>query len=87
VGDRGREIDVPHALAADLGLDDFHAALLADDATMPHAFILAAVALVVLRGTEDLGAEQAITFRFKGSVVDGFGLAHFAVRPGAYLVG
>jgi hypothetical protein len=58
VRDRRRERDVAHALAAHLGLDDLDAALLADDAAVLHALVLAAVALVVLHRAEDLGAEQ-----------------------------
>src|SRR5205085_10326882 len=55
VRDRRREIDVAHALAPDLRLDDLDATLFADDAAVAHALVLAAVALVVLRRTEDLG--------------------------------
>ena len=81
VGDRRRQLDVAHALAADLGLDDLDAALLADDAAVPHALVLAAVALVVLRRAEDLGAEQAVALRLEGAVVDRLRLADLAVRP------
>ncbi len=70
-----------HALAADLRLDDLDAALLADDAAVPHALVLAAVALVVLRRAEDLGAEEAVALRLEGPVVDRLGLLHLAVRP------
>src|SRR2546425_1642295 len=34
---RCRELDVPHALAADLRLDHFHAALVAHDPAMLHS--------------------------------------------------
>src|SRR5262249_62356532 len=47
VGHRGGEGDVPQPLAADLGLDDLHPALLADHPAGLHALVLAAVALVV----------------------------------------
>ena len=57
------QLDVAHALAADLGGDDLDAALLAHDAAVLHAFVLAAVALIVLHGAEDLGAEKAVAFR------------------------
>ena len=79
---RARELDVAHALTAHLGLRDFHAALLADHAAMLEALVLAAQTLVVLHGSEDLGAEQAVTFRLERAVVDGLRLLHFAVRPG-----
>jgi hypothetical protein len=80
---RARELDVAHALAAHLGLRDFHAALLADHAAMLEALVLAAKTFVILHGSEDLGAEQAVTFRLERAVVDGLRLLHFAVRPGA----
>mgnify|MGYP003694640049 CR=1 FL=1 len=53
------EVDVAHALAADLRLDHLDAALLADHAAVPHALVLAAVALVVLRRAEDLARRRA----------------------------
>src|SRR5262249_46637505 len=52
------ESDVTKPLASDLGLNDFHAALLADHATVLHALVLAAVALVILHWTKNPGAEQ-----------------------------
>ena len=79
---RARELDVAHALAAHLGLRHFDAALLADDAAMLQALVLAAKALVVLHRPEDLGAEQAVAFRLERAVVDRFGLFHLAERPG-----
>ncbi len=81
VGDGSGELDVAHAFAAHLGGDDLDAALFADDAAVLHALVLAAVALVVLHGAEDLGAEETVAFRLEGAVVDGFGLFDFAVRP------
>src|SRR5208337_2798877 len=83
VRDRGGEIDVAHALAPDLGLNDFDAALFADHAAMTHALVLAAVALVVLGRAEDFGAEQPVALGLEGPVVDGFGLLDLAVRPRA----
>src|SRR5439155_8866988 len=84
---RGSEVDVPHALATDLRLDDLHAALLADHPPVPHALVLPAVALVVLGGTEDLGAEESIPFGLEGAVVDRFRLLHLTMRPRSDLVG
>ena len=81
VRDRRGEVDVAHALAADLRLDDLDAALLADDAAVLHALVLAADALVVLHRAEDLGAEEAVPLRLEGPVVDGLRLLDLAVRP------
>ena len=76
----------PEALAAHLGLDDLDAALLADDAAVLHALVLAAVALVVLHRAEDLGAEEPVALRLEGPVVDRLGLLDLAVRPLADLL-
>jgi len=87
VRDRRGELDVAHALAAHLRLGDLDAALLADDAAVLQALVLAAKALVVLHGPEDLGAEQAVAFRLERAVVDRLRLLHLAVRPGLDHVG
>jgi hypothetical protein len=80
------QIDVTHALAAHLGLRDFNAALLADHPAVLQALVLAAQALVVLDGAEDLGAEQAVTLGLERAVVDGLGLLDFTEGPGADLL-
>src|SRR5262249_62669 len=87
VRDRGRQVDVAQALAADLGLDHLDAALLADDPAVLHALVLAAVALVVLHWPEDLRAEQAVPFRLERPVVDRLRLLHLTVRPLTDLLG
>ena len=86
VRDRARQLDVAHALAAHFGQRHFDAALLADHAAVLEPLVLAAQALVVLDRTEDLGAEQAVTLRLEGAVVDGLRLLHFAVGPRADLL-
>ena len=84
---RARELDVAHALAPDLGQRHFDAALLADHAAMLEALVLAAQALIVLDRPENLGAEQAVTLRLEGPVVDRLRLLHLAVGPGTDLLG
>ena len=86
VGDRRRQLDVAHAFAPDLGLDHLDAALLADDAAVLHALVLAAQALVILDGTENPRAEQPVALGLERPVVDGFGLLDLAVGPGADLL-
>ena len=76
------QLDVAEALAADLAERDFHAALVADDAAVLHALVLAAQAFPVGDRAENLGAEQAVALRLEGAVVDGFRLGDFAMRPG-----
>jgi hypothetical protein len=75
------QLDVAHALAADLGAGDLDAAAVADLALVADLLILAAVALPVLGRPEDALAEQAVPLRLQGAVVDGFGFLDFAVRP------
>ena len=82
VSNGGRKLDVAHALAAHLGKRDLDAALLADQALVLHALVLAAQALVVLDGPEDARAEQAVTLGLERAVVDGLGLLDLAEGPG-----
>ena len=64
-----------------LRLRDLDAAVVADDAAVLHALVLAAVALPVGDRAEDLLAEQAVLLRLERAVVDGLRLGHLAVRP------
>src|SRR5262249_52134911 len=57
------------------------AAALADDALVADALVLAAVALPVLRRTEDALAEQPVALRLEGPVVDRLGLRDLAGGP------
>src|SRR6185437_11000222 len=82
VRDRRGQLDVPHPLTPHLGPSDLDAAALADDALEPDALVLAAVALPVLRRTEDLLAEEPVLLRLERAVVDRLRLLHLAVRPG-----
>src|SRR5690348_6795014 len=79
------QLNVAQALAAHLGERDFHAALVADDAAVLHALVLAAQALPVRHRTENAGTEQAVALRLESAVIDGFRLGDFAVRPAADL--
>src|SRR5262249_41377006 len=65
VADRRRERDVSEPLAADLRLGHLDAALVADDAAVLHALVLAAEALPVGDRAEDLRAEQAVALRLE----------------------
>ena len=81
MGDRRRELDVTHPLAADDRARHFDAALVADDPLIADALVLSAVAFPVLRGTEYLLAEETLRFVPLGAVVDRFRFRHFPVRP------
>jgi hypothetical protein len=78
---------MPHALSPNLGLDDFDAALLAYDTAMLHALVLAAVALVVLDRSENLGAEEPISLGLESPIVDCLGLLDFTERPFSNRIG
>src|SRR5262249_18334200 len=64
-------------------LDD---AALADDSLVADALVLAAVALPVLRRTEDALAEQAVTLGLERPVVDRLGLRDLTGGPVANLL-
>ena len=81
VRDRGGELDVAHPLTADLRAGHLDAAALTDDALEAHPLVLAAVALPVPGGTEDLLAEETVALRLERAVVDGFGLLDLTVAP------
>src|SRR5262245_7302672 len=72
---------MPHALAPHFGQGHLDPAFLADQALVLHALVLTAQTLIVLDGTKDTRAKQAIPLRLEGAVVDRFGLFDFAERP------
>ncbi len=87
VADRAGQLDVAHPLSANLGACDLHAALVADDALVADALVLAAVALPVLGRTEDPLVEEAVLLRLERAVVDRLRLGHLTLGPLADLVG
>ena len=87
VRDRRGQLDVAHALTADLRLGHLDAAALADDALEADALVLAAGALPVAGGAEDALAEEAVLLRLERAVVDRLGLLDLAPRPAADVVG
>src|SRR6202034_3942607 len=87
VAHRGGEIDVAHALAANLRARHLDAAALADDALVTHSLVLTAVALPVLGRAEDALAEEAVLLGLQRAVVDRLGLGDLAGAPAADLLG
>ncbi len=71
-----RQVDVTETFTTNLGVDDFHAALVADDTAVLHSLILAADTFKIADGSKNLRAEEAVAFRFKSTVVDGLGFLH-----------
>ena len=86
VRDGGGQVDVAHALAAHLLAGHLDAAALADDALVADSLVLAAVALPVLRRTEDALAEETVALGLERAVVDRLGLRDLAGRPVANLL-
>src|SRR5262245_4640159 len=76
-----------HALAPHPRERDLDRALLADDALVLHALVLAAQALVILDRPENARAEQPVALGLEGPIVDGLRLFDLAVRPGQNLFG
>ena len=86
MGDGAGQLDMAHAVAAHFLHRHFDAALLADDALVLHALVLAAQAFVILHRPEDAGAEQPVPLRLEGAVIDGLGLFDLAMAPAQDLV-
>jgi len=78
VRDRNHQIDMSYTLSSYFFLGNFYPASVADDTAIADTLVLTTVALEVLDGTEDALAEEPITLRLVGTVVDGLGLQHFA---------
>ena len=78
MGYGNNELDMSHTLTAHFLLGYFHTATLAHNTFVTNTFVLTAVALIVLGGTEDALAEQTVAFGLVGAVVDRFRLKNLA---------
>ena len=78
---RAGEFDMAHALAPDLGQGHFNTTFLTYHAPVLETLVFAAQAFVILDRPEDLGAKQAIAFRFEGTIVNGLGFFYLAIGP------
>ena len=86
VRDGARQLDVAHPLATHLGARHLDAALVADDALVADALVLAAVALPVSGGPEDALVEEPILLGPQRAVVDRLRLRHLTLGPVTNLV-
>ena len=86
VADGRGQLNVAHALTANLCLGDLDTAAIADLALVADALVLAAVALPVLGRSKNALAVQAVALRLQGAVVDGLRLLDLAVAPVADLL-
>ena len=74
---RAGQFDMAHAFTTHLGKGNFNAAFFTNHTAVLEALVLATQTFVILDRPENLGAEQAIAFRFKGTVVNGFRFFYF----------
>ena len=78
---RCSKLDVTHALTTN-GLTSYlDTTALTRDALEADTLVLATGALPVLRGSEDLFAEQTVLLRLQGAVVDGLWLLDLTAGP------
>src|SRR5690606_2245429 len=71
---RNYQADVAVTLSTYFFLGNFYTTTVANDSFVSDSLVFTASTFVILHRTEDFLAEQAVTFRFVGSVVNGFGL-------------
>jgi len=57
------------------------ATAITNDPFVPNALVFATGAFPITNGPKNLFTEETITFGSKGTIVDGFRLENFAVRP------
>ena len=81
VGNRDRELDVPHALATDAGDRDLDATAIAHDVLVFDALVFSARALVVTHGPKDLLAKKTAWLGLEGTVVDRLGILDLTLGP------
>ena len=80
------QFNMGHPLAPDLGQGHFNTAFFADHTAVLQSLVLTAKAFVVLDRSKYLGAEQPVTLRLEGAVVNRLRLFYFTIRPGPDLV-
>jgi hypothetical protein len=81
MGYRCRELDVPHALAANRRACNLDTALVTNDTLITDVFIFTTVTLPIPRRAKNGLTEKPIFFGAQASVVNGFRFKDFSVRP------
>ena len=79
VRDGDHQIDVTHALAANLLFGYLNTTTVTNDSFVANALVLAAMAFIILNGAENAFAKQTTHFRFVTAVVDGFRLYNLTI--------
>ena len=80
MGNRNREFDMTHTLAAYLFLCDFNATTVAHDALVANTFVFTAVALPIAGRSEYTLTEQTVALGFQCAVVDGLRFRDLTIR-------
>ena len=80
------EFDMTHTLSTHFLLCYFDTATLADDTFITDTFVLTTMALIVLSRTKDALAEETVTLRFVGTIVNRFRFEHFTAGQSHNLV-
>ena len=83
--DRSRQLNMPHAFTANFGTRNFNSATIADNAFITDTLIFTAMALPIARRAEYALAEKPVALWFQRTIIDGFRLLYFAIRPFANL--
>ena len=81
---RGAEFYMAHSFPTHNRTRNFDAALVADDALIPNAFIFSAVTLIVLFRAEYLLIKESVLFGALGAVVDGLRFGDLSRGPCEY---
>jgi hypothetical protein len=72
---------MPHPLPSHLGLDDFHPTLLADNSSVFHSLVFAAIAFIIFGRTKNLGTEEPILLRLESPIIDRLRFLDLSMRP------
>ena len=79
MGNGAGKLDVPHSLTANLVRGYFDVAFFADLAFVTYSLVLSAVTFPVFLRTENALTVQAVFFRLKSAVVNGFRFFYLSV--------
>lgn len=81
MGNRCRQLDMPHSFPADFGFCNFHSTAVTNNTFVPYPLELTAMALPILYRAKYALAKESLFFRFQGSIVYGLRLFYLTFRP------
>ena len=83
---RANKLNVSHSLSSNFGLRYFNSAVRANDALKANFIVFSTGAHPILSRSENLLAEESVSFRLESSVVDSLRLCYLTVRPLKHLL-